>query len=272
MRALAAERDERVVSDLESLLSDGAVVRYLDEGIAHADVVVLVGAHEAAQLHLAGQQAFVGDLNRFRTEHDLRGAFRLVMFGADPDRIAAEPEVAEAIRISNRKRGQQDDSAHGIIHRAFTAIRLKDLEELEQNLSQLMEHGFVRRSLSTAHFPYRGQFPDLQGAMPALLLEMCVFSAPGVVEFLPALPEKLPGGRLEGVWLYTWVKMDSLEWSEKGLRAVLTPLRDQTLTLRCRRPWREFLVNGTPSAPEGDHVTVPVRAGETLQVKLSFRP
>ena len=28
------------------------------------------------------------------------------------------PEIAEAIRISNRKRGQQDDSAHGIIHRA----------------------------------------------------------------------------------------------------------------------------------------------------------
>ena len=182
-----------------------------------------------------------------------------------------EPEVAEAIRISNRKRGQQDDSAHGIIHRAFTAIRLKDREELEQNMSQLMEHGFVRRSLSTAHFPYRGQFPDLQGAMPALLLEMCVFSAPGVVEFLPALPDKLPGGRLEGAWLYTWVKLESLEWDETGLRAVLTPLRDQTLTLRCRRPWREFLLNGEAAAAEGDHVTAPVRAGEKLQVALVFQ-
>jgi hypothetical protein len=35
-----------------------------------------------------------------------------------------EPELAEAIRISNRKRSQQDDSAHGIIHRLLTAIRL----------------------------------------------------------------------------------------------------------------------------------------------------
>ena len=181
------------------------------------------------------------------------------------------PEIAEAIRISNRKRGQQDDSAHGIIHRAFTAIRLKDREELEQNLSQLLEHGFVRRSLSTAHFPYRGWFPDLQGAMPALLLEMAVFSAPGVVEFLPALPDKLPAGRLEGLWLYTWAKLDSLEWDEKGLRAALTPLRDQRLTFRCRRPLDAFLLGGEAVRPEGDHVSVPVRAGEKLKIELKFQ-
>ena len=182
-----------------------------------------------------------------------------------------EPEVAEAVRISNRKRGQQDDSAHGIIHRAFTAIRLKDLEELEQNMSQLLEHGFVRRNLSTAHFPYRGQFPDLQGAMPALLLEMCVFSAPGKVEFLPALPAQLPKGKLEGLWLYTWTKLDSLEWDEEGLRASLTPLRDQTLTLSCRRPPASCRVGGAPVPKEGGKLTLPVRAGETLRLELRFR-
>lgn len=31
--------------------------------------------------------------------------------------LESEPEIAEAIRKSNRKRGQQDDSAHGIIIR-----------------------------------------------------------------------------------------------------------------------------------------------------------
>ncbi|MBQ3879396.1 MAG: glycoside hydrolase N-terminal domain-containing protein, partial [Oscillospiraceae bacterium] len=54
-----------------------------------------------------------------------------------------EPEIAESIRISNRKRGQQDDSAHGIIHRTLCAIRLRDMEELEQDLTQLIGHGFV---------------------------------------------------------------------------------------------------------------------------------
>ena len=181
-----------------------------------------------------------------------------------------EPELAEAIRISNRKRGQQDDSAHGIIHRAFTAIRLKDREELEQNLSQLLEHGFVRPSLSTAHFPYKGWFPDLQGAMPALLLEMCVYSAPGTVEFLPALPAWLPKGRLEGIWLYTWAKLEKLAWTRKGFKARLTSQIDQTLTLRLRRPVKRLRVGGKKAEPDGDRVTVKLRAGKGLTVEAEY--
>ena len=177
-----------------------------------------------------------------------------------------EPEIAEAVRISNRKRGQQDDSAHGVIHRAFTAIRLKDREELEQNLSQLLEHGFVRRSLSTAHFPYKGRFPDLQGAMPAMLLEMCVFSAPGTVELLPALPSWLPKGRLEGVWLYTWTKLEYLEWDETGIRAELVPLRDQTLDLRFGVPVTDLRADG--SSVKGSRVRLACTAGKSLRIEV----
>lgn len=155
-----------------------------------------------------------------------------------------EPEAAEAIRISNRKRGQQDDSAHGIIHRAFCAIRLKDWEEAEQNLTQLINHGFVRRNLSTAHFPYRGQFPDLQGAMPALLLEMCVFSMPGVIEFLPAMPEDFPTGRIEGIWLYTWVKLEKMTWKAGKVKATLISSKDQKISLRYHKKNIKFSING----------------------------
>ena len=41
-----------------------------------------------------------------------------------------------------------------------------------QNMTQLFNHGFVRRTLQTSHFPYRGVFPDLTGAVPAFLVEM----------------------------------------------------------------------------------------------------
>ena len=181
-----------------------------------------------------------------------------------------EPALAEAICISNRKRGQQDDSAHGIIHRAFTAIRLKDREESEQNLGQLIGHGFVRRNLSTAHFPYRGQFPDLQGAMPALLLEMCVYSEPGIVEFLPALPDTFSAGKLQGIWLYTWAKLHCLTWVANGLTAQITSDRDQVLTLRIRRPVQRFLLDGTEMPMDGDHVEVSFKRGETKEIQVSF--
>ena len=182
-----------------------------------------------------------------------------------------EPELAKAIKISNRKRGQQDDSAHGIIHRCLTAIRLKDIEETVQNLSQLMNHGFVTRTLQTRHFPYRGQFPDLQGAMPAILLEMCVFSMPGTIEFLPAMPESLSKGSIEGVWLYTFAKLERMEWCEKGLKATLTSNKAQTLTLRCRRKIASFKVNGADMTVEGDHIQCSFSKDTTVEVEISFK-
>ncbi len=128
----------------------------------------------------------------------------------------------------------------------------------------------MRRTLSTAHFPYRGWFPDLQGAMPALLLEMCVFSAPGTVELLPLLPDALRRGVLEGVWLYTWLKLERLTWDEQGLEARLQPLRDQTLTLRLRRPVQALRINGREISLEGDRVTLTLKVGETVSVQADW--
>ena len=179
-----------------------------------------------------------------------------------------DPALTEAIIISNRKRGQQDDSAHGIIHRAFTAIRLKDMEEVEQNLSQLLNHGFVRRTLQTSHFPYRGVFPDLTGAVPAFLVEMCVFSEPGTVEFLPVMPANMMNGAIDGVWLYTFAKLNHMDWDEKGIRASITSNQAQTLTLRNRREGCRILVNGKELAKDGDHVQYTFKAGETAQIQI----
>ena len=181
-----------------------------------------------------------------------------------------EPELAKAILISNRKRGQQDDSAHGIIHRAFTAIRLKDEEEAVQNLSQLLAHGFVRRTLQTSHFPYRGIFPDLQGAVPALLIEMCVFSAPGIIEFLPVMPADLAEGSIDGVWLYTFAKLEHMSWSRQAVHAVIVSRMDQTLTLRCRRQGSRMRINGKDAVMDGDHTECFFAAGETVDVDVFY--
>ena len=181
-----------------------------------------------------------------------------------------EPELTEAIIISNHTRGQQDDSAHGIIHRALTAIRLKDMEEAMQNMTQLFNHGFVRRTLQTSHFPYRGVFPDLTGAVPAFLVEMSVFSMPGIVEFLPTMPDYLMQGSIDGVWLYTMAKLEHMEWNEHGAKAVLTSGKAQTLTLRCRRKGARILVGGTELPMDGDAATYAFREGETVQVEILF--
>ena len=181
-----------------------------------------------------------------------------------------EPELARAIKLSNRKRGQQDDSAHGLLHRCLCAIRLKDLEETIQNLSQLINHGFVTSTLQTRHFPYRGQFPDLQGAMPAILIEMCIFSEPGTVEFLPAMPDHLDQGSIVGVWLYTWAKLEKMSWRKNHIEATITSNADQTLTLRCRKQIKSFTVNGVEMAIDQDHIVYNFKKDETVEIIIAF--
>ncbi|MFR8003816.1 MAG: glycosyl hydrolase family 95 catalytic domain-containing protein [Hydrogeniiclostridium sp.] len=182
-----------------------------------------------------------------------------------------QPKMARAIQISNRKRSHQDDSAHGIIHRVLSAIRLKDKEEMEQSLSVLMNHGFVTRALSTRHFPYYAPFPDLQGAMPAILLEMCIYSAPGVIEFLPALPSSLRTGTLKGIWLYTWAKLECIDWDEKGFRAELVSNKKQSVTLRLRKKASSFMVNGKKYSLDGDHIQYLLEENERIIVEAEYR-
>lgn len=183
--------------------------------------------------------------------------------------LESEPEIAEAIRKSNRKRGQQDDSAHGIIHRAFCAIRLKDHEEVLQNMSQLINHGFVRRNMSTAHFPYRGQFPDLQGAMPALLLEMCVFSMPGIVELLPEISNIFEKGSIEGIWLYTQAKLEKLEWTKESAKAIVTSGKEQNISFRVGKENVSFYINGKEQKSENGRMTYSFKKNETIELEIA---
>ena len=194
-------------------------------------------------------------------------------YGLWPGRLVTweeQPELAKAIQLSNRKRGGQDDSAHGFIHRLFSAIRLKDVDETVQNLGYMMSHGYVTRTLNTNHFPYFMLFPDLLGAMPAILLEMCVYSAPGTVEFLPAMPKELGKGSIEGVWLYTWAKLEKMEWTENGLTAIITSDKDQELTLRCRKKITHFTINGVEVKLSGDNAKYKFTKGEKVEIKIEF--
>lgn len=196
-------------------------------------------------------------------------------YAAWPGREATwekNPDLAAAIQISNRKHAHENDSAHGIMHRLFTAIRLKDAEDATHNLKILMEHGFVSRSLQTNHYPYRLLFPDMLGGVPAFLAEMAVYSEPGVVEFLPALPRALDQGSIEGVCLYTAAKLRSMNWDRKAgtLHATIVSLNDQTLTLRYRYGICSITVNGTSYQPQRNDISVSCKAGEEVKVVLNF--
>ncbi len=156
------------------------------------------------------------------------------------------PELVKPFILSNRKRAHQDDSCHGVIHRYFTAVRLQDMPDTIYNLRTLLEHGYVTRALNTMHYPYRVHCPDLQGAMPAIVLEMLVYSDEGFIKLLPAVPDELKKGSLRGVWLYTFAKIENMEWDLINGRvlAELSSLRNQQIRLSFPIGYKKVFMNG----------------------------
>jgi alpha-L-fucosidase 2 len=166
------------------------------------------------------------------------------------------PELARAAWLAARKRGQGNASAHGLLHRSLAAARLKDSDLVNFDLKQLLEQGYVNPSLTTMHNPYALPSPDPQGGIPTLIMEMLVYSRPGVIGPLPAVPASLTKGSIKGILARTQTTVDELTWNlETGrIDLTLTSGIDQTLKL--------FVTRGIEHIDTADGVlVVPVAAG-----------
>ena len=64
--------------------------------------------------------------------------------------------------------------------------------------------------------------PDAQGGIPTIMMEMLAYSRPGVIEVLPALPETLTKGSIDGMLLRTFARLDKLTWDMDARTVDLT--------------------------------------------------
>lgn len=161
----------------------------------------------------------------------------------DPDRT---PELAKAAWLANRKRAQENAAGHGLAHRSLAAARLKDNYLVNFELKQFLEQGYIGTVLTSSHNPYTGFMPDVQGTVLSLMMEMLIYSRPGVIEFLPALPTTLDKGNIKGVLARTFAKIDDLSWDmdSKTIDATITSLRDQDVTLIVRHGIQSIEASG----------------------------
>lgn len=143
------------------------------------------------------------------------------------------PALARAAWLAARKRAQGNASAHGILHRALAAARLRDPYLVNLDLKEIIEQGYVNPSLTTLHNPYAYPAPDPQGALPTLMMEMLVYSRPGIIGLLPALPASLSEGTARGILCRTEARIDELTWNLKTskLSVTISSRVDQDVTL-----------------------------------------
>lgn len=175
------------------------------------------------------------------------------------------PELARAALLASRKRAQGNASAHGLLHRSLAATRLKDPFLVNFDLKQLLDQGYVNPSLTTMHNPYRLPSPDPQGGIPTVIMQMLVYSRPGVIGLLPATPNTLRRGTVKGMVCRTQAKIENFNWdlNTRKISVTISSGIDQTVTLYVRRGIE------SASAPPGVLVHPVTRNSDHCSVHLS---
>ncbi|MFK3731904.1 glycosyl hydrolase family 95 catalytic domain-containing protein [Streptomyces sp. NPDC088090] len=142
------------------------------------------------------------------------------------------PDLARAAARALALRGHENDSAHGHLHQGLIAARLGDAARTGDALRRVLGGDFFHASLMSAPYPKRDVHnADAAHALPALLVEALVRSAPGRLVLLPAPPPGLCArGRITGVRTRFGARLD-LAWAPGEYRAVLRPARDADVEL-----------------------------------------
>ncbi|MFE6060715.1 glycoside hydrolase N-terminal domain-containing protein [Streptomyces sp. NPDC056431] len=157
------------------------------------------------------------------------------LYGAWPlDEITPydTPDLAAAAHRALELRGAENDSAHGHLHHALIAARLRDGERVAHALGQVLDGDFFHASLMSAHYPNRHVYnADAAHTLPGALIEMLLQSTPHRLVLLPALPPALPAGRLTGVRTRFGAEVE-LTWAPGRATAVLKPTRTVRIELR----------------------------------------
>lgn len=189
--------------------------------------------------------------------------------------LEISPENKTLFNASNvaiEKRGKGNGSAHGLAHTALIATRLKKANLVYGNLLFLMKNNYLYNSLVTSHNPGIIYNTDALHAIPAVVLEMLVFSKPGVIEFLPALSNKFQKGNISGILCRTQAKIKYLEWNmpQKTLLAKVASGKQQTITFQLQKKITQVKVNTKIHKVEDNNFTLNFSAGETKTIKITW--
>ena len=129
---------------------------------------------------------------------------------------------------------------------------------------------FHRWYIIRCHFMIRR--PSLH-SIPATIMEMFVYSRPGVIEFLPALSDKLTKGGISGVLCRTQAKVDELNWdfTNKKLEATISSGKEQTIRFQLRKDIVYAKADGKEVEIKGGILEMDFADAESRTIELSWK-
>jgi alpha-L-fucosidase 2 len=174
----------------------------------------------------------------------------------------SDPALFRAFELAIHKRleiGIGEQTGWSLAHMAHVFARMQDGDQA-LNCLDLLARSCVKNNFYTTHNDWRGMgigvemewapFQiDANMGWTSAIQEMLLFSVPGKISVLPALPGKWKRGAVKGLVARGGITV-SIEWSEEGVSVELLSAADQTV---------EFSMNG------GEWKTVDLVAGEVFQ-------
>lgn len=182
------------------------------------------------------------------------------------------PELFEAAKIAAQKRGRGNASAHGLAHMALIGSRLKMDELVYGNLLFMLKNDYIYRSLFTSHNPNRIYNADMLNSLPAVVMEMLVYSRPGVIELMPACSPKFTKGKITGIKCRTQATVETLEWNfeEKKINVVISSGKDQTIELLYRKGIKNVKCSVPVNQKTENSVSVDLKKGKTFNLEIQL--
>lgn len=148
------------------------------------------------------------------------------------------PDLVKACEQAIANRESENEASHALVHRSLIAARLKDRDSLTDALLNLMNHKIYYDSLMTNHDYDRGSCycTDFAIGYTGIINESLVYSAPGEIEILPALPTSgFESGSIKGLRARTQALVQDLTWDTQAKTASVTIQSDiaQTIEVSC---------------------------------------
>lgn len=168
------------------------------------------------------------------------------------------PALAAAARRALVARGDENLSAHGSLHRALCAARLRDPGLLTENLMKILGTDMLFRSLMTSHYPGRDVYnADAALTIPAAFAEALADGQPGLLHLLPAVPEAWRRGRAAGLLTGAGILIEELTWDldHAAIKARLFSRSDVSLRVRGPQGTETQSLRLTAGQPQTVHFT-----------------
>jgi hypothetical protein len=206
----------------------------------------------------------------------------VALFDGVPEDIASQPKILAAfkkaldMRMQHRRSQTYREMAFGLVQLGQAATSLRD-SKTAYEIVDWLANDYWTPALTPTHEPKKRVVfnVDICGGLLVVVIKMLLYSQPGTINLLPALPSEWPKGNAKGLPCRGQVLVKSLTWDGKIINAVLRSTKKQDIALRVPGKIKTMKIqsgSATISAivkePDGRSISLPANQDIAVDIVL----